>query len=91
VFRRREEVVSREIAGETILVPIKGKLADMQRIYSLTPVASYIWARLDGERSLEMILNEVMENFDVLHTEAERDLIEFLEELFKTDLLETVR
>jgi hypothetical protein len=91
VFRKRGDVVSRDIAGETILVPIRGKLADMQRIFSLTPVASYIWGRLDGEKSLEMILQDVMDNFDVGHTEAEKDLREFMEELFKAGLLESVR
>ena len=91
VFRKREEIVSREIAGETILVPIKGKLADMQRIFSLTPVASYIWGRLDGERDLEMVLSEIMKNFDVGQTEAEKDLTEFVEELFKSNLIETVK
>ncbi len=91
VFRKRGEVVSREIAGETILVPISGKLADMQRIFSLTPVASYIWGRLDGERSLEIIIQDVTDNFDVEHTEAENDLGEFVGELLKAGLIESVR
>jgi hypothetical protein len=43
VFRKREEVVSREIAGETILVPIRGKLVDMERIFSVNPVGAHVW------------------------------------------------
>ncbi len=90
VFRKRGELVSRDIAGETILVPIKGKLADMQRIFSLNPVASYIWARLDGRRSLAEIVEDVVNGFDVEHTEAENDLREFVGELVKASLIEAV-
>jgi hypothetical protein len=88
VFRKRGELVSRDIAGETILVPIKGKLADMQRIFSLNPVASYIWGRLDGERSLGAVVKDIVDNFDVGQTEAEGDLKELIEELVKASLLE---
>lgn len=90
VFRKRGEIVSRAIAGETILVPIKGKLADMQRIFSLSPVASYIWDRIDGEKSLAMVLDEVNAGFDVAETEAERDLREFVDELLEAGLIEAV-
>ncbi len=52
-FKKKEEIVSREIAGETILVPIKGKLADMQRIFALENVSEYIWQQLDGEKKVK--------------------------------------
>ncbi len=91
IFRKRPEIVSRVIAGETMLVPIKGKLADMQRIFSLTPVASYIWERLDGESSLEEVLRGIIERFSVDRAEAERDLREFVEELAGAELIEKVK
>src|SRR5512141_1848537 len=90
VFRKRGELVSRSIAGDTILVPIKGKLADMQRIFSLNPVASYVWNRIDGERSLGIVIEDIVDNFDVEQTEAENDLRELIEELVNAALLEEV-
>jgi Coenzyme PQQ synthesis protein D (PqqD) len=88
VFRKRGEIVSREIAGETILVPIKGKLADMQQIFSLNSVAAYVWDHLDGQKDSEKLLAELMDHFDVGREEAERDIHEFVEELLKAGLIE---
>jgi Coenzyme PQQ synthesis protein D (PqqD) len=90
VFRKRGEIVSREIVGETILVPIKGKLADMQQIFSLNPVAAYIWTQLDGTSSLDAIIAMVIDNFEVARGEAERDAFDFVEELLKAGLIEVV-
>jgi len=87
VFRKREEVVSREIAGETILVPIRGKLVDMQRIFSLNPVAAHIWQQLDGERSLAKIRDDVLDTFDVEKSQADADIQEFVGELIEAELI----
>jgi hypothetical protein len=86
-YRREEHIVAREIAGETILVPIRGNLADMQRIFSLNPVAAYIWERLDGETHLEDISKGIVANFEVEKEEAEADIHEFITELQQADLI----
>ena len=87
IFKKNDDVVSREIAGETILVPIRGKLADMQNIFSLNPVAKYIWEQLNGELTLEDIRNGIMNSFDVKDKNAEEDLHEFIDDLLKADLI----
>jgi len=87
VFSKKKEVVSRNIAGETILVPVTGKLADMQKIFSLNPAAEYIWGRLDGERDLEEIRDGVLSLFEVEKEQAESDIREFILQLLKEDLI----
>ena len=88
IFRKREEIVCRDIAGETILVPIRGKLADMQQIFALNPVAEYIWRQMDGKRSVEDIRNCVMARFDVEQEQADSDIQEFIAELREAGLIE---
>ena len=88
IYRKKEEVVSREIADETILVPVRGKLADMQKIFSLNQTAEYIWNNLDGEKKLTDILDGVLTNFKVSRDEAEKDISEFINELINADLIE---
>ncbi|MFZ2198247.1 MAG: PqqD family protein [Thermodesulfovibrionales bacterium] len=88
VFKKRGEIVSRAIAGDTILVPIRGKLADMQVIYSLGPVAALLWEQIDGRNTNEILLAKVLENFEVGQEEAQQDILEFTEELLKAGLIE---
>ncbi|MFZ5905898.1 MAG: PqqD family protein [Nitrospirota bacterium] len=89
-FRKKEEIVHRSIAGETILVPVKGKLADMQRIFTLNPVADFIWNQLNGGKTVSEIRDEVIEHFEVARENAEQDIREFIEELIREDLLAEV-
>ena len=88
VFRRKEEIVTRKIAGETILVPIRGKLANMQRLFVLNPVAEYVWDRIDGKTSGDDIRRGVLADFEVGREEAEKDIRDFIAELLDADLIE---
>jgi hypothetical protein len=90
VFKPREGIVSRKIAGETILVPVMGKLADMQRIFTLNSVGEFIWSRLDGKRGLREISSEIVSSFEVEKEQADAEMEEFISELLKEDLIETV-
>jgi hypothetical protein len=89
-FRKHEHIVSRAIIGETLLVPISGQLADMQHIFTLNPVADYVWNHLDGETSTGDIRDGILSEFDVEQNEAVLDLIEFLDELRNAELIEEV-
>ena len=86
-YKRKENVVTREIAGETLIVPVHGKLADMQRIFALDPVAAFVWRHLDGKTDAARICSRVVERFDVGLETAEKDVLEFLDELLETGLI----
>jgi hypothetical protein len=87
-LRRVQEVLRREIAGEVFLVPIRGKLADLQRLYVLDPVGDCIWEHLDGTSSREEMVSVIVDRFCVEPEEAAADLDGFIEELWEAGLLE---
>lgn len=87
VYTKKADIVSRKIAGELLLVPVKGKLADMQRIFALNPVAEYIWEELDNQKSLNDICNGVVASFEIEREQAESDIREFITELLDADLI----
>ena len=87
IYKQEENIVTREIVGETILVPIRGKLADMQRIFTLNEVGAYIWSSLDGERSLGDICEGLQSEFDVGSDQARSDVVDFISELLGADLI----
>ena len=90
VPERDANVVRRTIAGETILVPIRGRLADLQRVYALNTVAEFIWEHLNGERSVAELARMVAAEFDVAPERAESDVAEFSELLSRHGLLRPV-
>lgn len=86
-YRKRDDVVTREIAGETMLIPIRGKLVDMQRIFSLNPVAAHIWQQLDGTKNVAEALGDVLEAFSVDEAQAKSDIEEFVGDLLEAGLI----
>ncbi|HXX82294.1 MAG TPA: PqqD family protein [Thermodesulfovibrionales bacterium] len=88
VYKKKNEIVYRKVAGETILVPISGRLADMQRIFALNPVGEFIWDEIDGSKTLQQVSKDIQSSFDVTGEEATADLEAFIAELFKEGLIE---
>ena len=86
-FVKEASCVTREIVGETIIVPIKNRVGDLSSIYTLNEVGTTIWQLVDGRRSLREIADGVHETFDVEAEAAEKDTIEFLESLEKAGLI----
>lgn len=81
VYSRLPDIIPRSIAGETILVPVRGELAHLDRIFSLNPLGEFIWQALDGSNSLADISAGIVDNFDVDRETAMRDLVEFVADL----------
>ena len=87
LFRKSDALVTREIAGETLLVPMRGKLARLQRIFALNPVGAHIWEQLDGTRDLAAIHRSLVESFEVSPEQAEADLVEYVAMLRDAELI----
>ena len=88
IYHKKEDIVTRQIAEETLLVPIRSQVADMQNIFALNPVAEYIWRQLDVKQSLEDIHQGIMDNFQVEDGQAGSDLEEFITQLLEAGLIE---
>ena len=86
-YQRKDSVVCRKVAGEFILVPIKGKLANMQAIFALNPVGHSIWESLGEMRSVEEMRRVVTDRFDVDEEQAGIDVDEFLADLKAEELV----
>ena len=52
VYARTPDIVPRQIAGDTILVAVRGELARLERIFVLNTVGEYVWAVLDGKKTV---------------------------------------
>jgi hypothetical protein len=88
LFVRSQSVVSRCVAGETLIVPVRGKVGDLASIYSFNQAGSLIWQRLESPRSLAELIRAVKEEYAVEHEQAERDVAQFLSDMFSAGLVE---
>ena len=86
-FFKEDNCVAREIAGETIIVPIKGRVGDLDSIYTLNEVGTLIWQLIDGQRNAGQIIETVHQTYHVEPKEAEKDAIDFLNSLEQVGLI----
>ncbi len=81
VYKKSDSIVSRKIGDEFILVPIKQDVGDLESIYTLNETAARIWELIDGKIKVRDIKETIVQEFEITPTEAERDLIEHLQQL----------
>ncbi len=86
-YQKRPDIVFRKIADEYILVPIRQNIGDLESIYTLNEIAARIWDLIDGKNKTKKIKDKIVEEFKVTPEEAEKDLIELLQNLEKIELI----
>ena len=96
VFARSENVVRRDVGGETVLVPVAGDgVADLEYLYRMNPVGAAVWDALDGHTAVGELVDRVMSSFDAsgpdsggkTRKEVEEDVRSFLVELDEARLV----
>jgi hypothetical protein len=87
LYVRSDAVVSRVIAGETLIVPISKGVGDLASIYSLNPVASTIWEAISRPRTKDEIVQLVAHEFNAELQQIERDVEAFLVEMESAHLV----
>lgn len=90
VFRKNPTFVSREIAGEIILVPIRHKAGELSCIYTLNETAALTWSLLDGSHSLEQIRDQILAEYEIEPAQAWSDLQQLLLQLQEIGAVERI-
>jgi hypothetical protein len=80
-FRKEASIISQEIAGEVILVPIRQSVGEVNSIYTLNETAARVWSLIDGQHTLEEIHQQILSEFDVSDDKAKQDLFELIDQL----------
>jgi hypothetical protein len=82
------EFVTRRIADETIVVPVVGGVGDLDAIFTMNEVGSYIWRLTEQPTTVRAIVEAIGRAFDVPADRAERDVVEFLGTLAEAGLIQ---
>lgn len=81
IYQKSEDIVSRTIVDEVILVPIRRRGEDVDSLYTLNEVGARIWESIDGTRQVREIRDLIVAEFDVTGAQAEADLLTLLDQL----------
>ncbi len=88
VYSISEDVVSREIEGEILIVPLVSGIGDMEdELFNLNESGKAIWQRLDGQKNLKEVVEELSQEFEAPKEEIEQDVKGFMEELLKRGMV----
>ncbi len=82
IARHGEAVIHTAVDGEAILLNL-----DNGHYYTLDPIGSEIWGMLDGNCSLQCVVDRVCTDYDVGKDQARSDLLELVEDLQREGLV----
>lgn len=82
-------MVTRVVAEETIVVPVRGGVGDLDGLFTFNELGSGIWELLEAGRTLGELVAWVADRYDVSEEQARADVTRFLEELRQQGLIHT--
>lgn len=83
----KKELIRREIAGDTILVPVGKTVYEANGLFVLNELGGFLWDLLEDAENEQQLCDAVLESYEVSREEAEKDIAEFLEKLRKMDII----
>lgn len=81
ILSHSPEIVTKKISEEYVLVPVANNIADMDSVYTLNETGAFIWDLINGIRSVEEIINELITEYDIDSETATADVFEFADNL----------
>ena len=84
----KKELIKREIAGDTILVPVGKSVYDSNGLFVLNELAAFIWNILPEADSESEIAEKILEEYEVNPKEAAEDTAKFLDKLREMGIID---
>ncbi len=88
IFSHSGDVVSREIDGALIIVPLTTGMGDMEDdLFSMNETGTEIWRLLDGIKTIGEVISALKGQYQAGPGEIERDVTGIVTELLKRRML----
>jgi hypothetical protein len=87
-FVRNREVVTRQIQGELVIVPIRSGVGDLNSLYTLNQVGSVLWDFMNEGHTIEEMVSRVCDEFEVSSSQAQGDIQNFLGAMLQEKLVQ---
>lgn len=88
IYRKSDDVVAREIEGELIIIPMVAGIGNMENeLYALDEIGQEIWNRIDGQRSVDQIINELESLYDAARETIQKDVLGLISEIVSRKII----
>lgn len=88
VYSKNPNFVFRKVAREFLLIPVRKKLNQVNKLYVLNETAAAIWDRIDGRSSMEDIVDGVTRDFEVSAEQLSQDASTLIQDLLSIEAIE---
>jgi hypothetical protein len=86
-YSKKDDFVTRSIAEETIIVPIRGGVGDLNSIYTLNEMGTRIWELMNDQTDIDKMAEIISSEYEVSIEEAKKDIAKFLSSLESVGLI----
>mgnify|MGYP006302379879 FL=1 len=87
-FQQKEQIVQREIGGETLLIPINQTGVDLQKVFVLNETALRVWQMIQSPRTVKGLVASLQDEFEGEAEEIQAHLIELIQDFSELGLIE---
>lgn len=83
----KKELIKREIAGDTILVPVGKAIYDNNGLFVMNETGAFLWDLLPEAADEETLVRRMLAEYDVAEGDARADVAEFLARLRQMEII----
>lgn len=83
----KKELIKRNIAGDTVLVPVGKTVYDANGLFILNEVGAFLWDILPQAENEEALVDRLLEEYEVDRQTAQKDVAAFVEKLHQMGIL----
>ena len=88
IYCPSDDIVARDIEGELIIVPLISGIGDADgELYTLNETGRAIWDQLDGNRSLQAVIQALTADYEAPPGSIEADVLGLVSELVKRRII----
>ena len=88
VYKIPDSAIVKKIEDELVIITMTDGISDIDSsIYTLNATGKVVWEKLDGQNSLEKIINALAEEYNVPKTKIEKDVKKLVIELIEKGLI----
>ena len=77
-MKTNPEFIARDIAGELVLVPIGTAAKNYGGLVTCNEVGAFIWKKLEDGKTMDELVNAMLDEFEVDEPTARNDAEEFI-------------